>query len=92
MNDGSLWAKLILIAILTSINAFFASAEMAMVSVNNNKIKELAEEGDKRAKTLLSVSQDQTRFLSTIQVAITLAGFFHLDLQPLLFQKFLENF
>ena len=76
MNDGALWAKLILIAILTSINAFFASAEMAMVSVNNNKIKELAEEGDKRAKTLLSVSQDQTRFLSTIQVAITLAGFF----------------
>lgn len=76
MDDGALWSKLILIVILTSINAFFASAEMAMVSVNNNKIKELAEKGDKRAKTLLSVSQDQTRFLSTIQVAITLAGFF----------------
>ena len=76
MDDGALWAKLILIAILTSINAFFASAEMAMVSVNNNKIKEMAEEGDKRAKTLLSISSDQTRFLSTIQVAITLAGFF----------------
>ena len=76
MDDGALWAKLILIAILTGINAFFASAEMAMVSVNNNKIKELTEEGDKRAKTLLSISSDQTRFLSTIQVAITLAGFF----------------
>ena len=76
MDDGALWAKLILIAILTGINAFFASAEMAMVSVNNNKIKEMAEEGDKRAKTLLSISSDQTRFLSTIQVAITLAGFF----------------
>ena len=76
MDDGALWAKLILIAILTGINAFFASAEMAMVSVNNNKIKELAEGGDKRAKTLLSISSDQTRFLSTIQVAITLAGFF----------------
>lgn len=76
MDDGALWAKLILIAILTGINAFFASAEMAMVSVNNNKIKELAEDGDKRAKTLLSISSDQTRFLSTIQVAITLAGFF----------------
>ena len=76
MDDGTLWAKLILIAILTGINAFFASAEMAMVSVNNNKIKEMAEEGDKRAKTLLSISSDQTRFLSTIQVAITLAGFF----------------
>ena len=65
MDDVALWAKLILIAILTGINAFFASAEMAMVS-----------EGDKRAKTLLSISSDQTRFLSTIQVAITLAGFF----------------
>jgi len=76
MDDGALWAKLILIAVLTGVNAFFASAEMAMVSVNNNKIKELAEEGDKRAITLLNISQDQTRFLSTIQVAITLAGFF----------------
>lgn len=76
MDDGALWAKLILIAVLTGVNAFFASAEMAMVSVNNNKIKELAEEGDKRAKTLLNISSDQTRFLSTIQVAITLAGFF----------------
>lgn len=76
MDDGALWAKLILITILTGINAFFASAEMAMVSVNSNKIKEMAEEGDKRAKTLLSISSDQTRFLSTIQVAITLAGFF----------------
>ncbi|WP_277218288.1 hemolysin family protein [Peptoniphilus vaginalis] len=76
MDDGALWAKLILIAILTSINAFFASAEMAMVSVNNNKIKEMAERGDKRAKALLDISEDQTRFLSTTQVAITLAGFF----------------
>ncbi|MET3617152.1 putative hemolysin [Peptoniphilus olsenii] len=77
MDDGgALWLKLLLIVILTSINAFFASAEMAMVSANNNKIKELAEEGDQRALTLLGISQDQTRFLSTIQVAITLAGFF----------------
>ena len=76
MDDGALWAKLILIAVLTGINAFFASTEMAMVSVNHNKIKELAEEGDKKAKMLLEVSSDQTRFLSTIQVAITLSGFF----------------
>lgn len=76
MDDGALWPKLILIIILTMVNAFFASAEMAMVSVNNNKIKELAENGDTRAKTLIALSADQTRFLSTIQVAITLAGFF----------------
>lgn len=76
MDDGALWPKLILIIILTMVNAFFASAEMAMVSVNNNKIKELSENGDTRAKTLIALSADQTRFLSTIQVAITLAGFF----------------
>ncbi len=77
MDDGvALWAKLFLIVILTMINAFFASAEMAMVSTNKNRIKNLAEDGDKRAKALLDISMDSTRFLSTIQVAITLAGFF----------------
>ncbi len=76
MDDGALRPKLILIVVLTGINAFFASAEMAMVSVNTAKIKELADNGDIRAKSLLYVTQDQNRFLSTIQVAITLAGFF----------------
>lgn len=95
MDDGALWAKLILIAVLTGINAFFASAEMAMVSVNHNKIKELAEEGDKKAKMLLEVSSDQTRFLSTIQVAITLSGFFSSGSAATsisqVFGKFLKN-
>lgn len=77
MDDGgAIWPKLLLIVILTWINAFFASAEMAMVSAKKNKIKELADEGDERALILLKISKDQTRFLSTIQVAITLAGFF----------------
>lgn len=77
MDEGAaLWAKLILIVFLTMVNAFFASAEMAMVSANKNKIKELAEKGNKRAKTLLETLKNSTRFLSTIQVAITLAGFF----------------
>lgn len=65
-----------IIAILTWINAFFASAEMAVVSCNKNKIEALAEEGSKNAQKLLEVTADQTRFLSTIQVGITLAGFF----------------
>ena len=76
MEDGSLWPNILLIVALTAVNAFFASAEMAMVSANSNKIKELSENGDKRADILLDISKDQTRFLSTIQVAITLAGFF----------------
>lgn len=76
MNDSGLLPKLILIIILTGVNAFFASAEMAMVSVSSSKIKKLRDEGDERAQILLDISKDQTRFLSTIQVAITLAGFF----------------
>lgn len=78
MDDGSggLAPKLILIFILTLINAFFSAAELAIVSANKTKIETLSEKGDNRAKTLLKVTEDQTRFLSTIQVGITLAGFF----------------
>lgn len=78
MDGGgvSILPQILIIAILTGVNAFFASAEMAMVSSNKNKIQNLADDGNKNAKTLLRVSEDQTRFLSTIQVGITLAGFF----------------
>lgn len=78
MDDGSggLLPKLILIFILTAINAFFSAAELAIVSCNKTKVETLLEDGDKRAKKLLKVTEDQTRFLSTIQVGITLAGFF----------------
>ncbi|MEW8957399.1 CNNM domain-containing protein, partial [Clostridium sp.] len=75
-SDGNITRQLILIVILTLINAFFASAEMAIVSLNKNKIKLLAEEGNKKAKLLLKFTKEPTRFLSTIQVGITLAGFF----------------
>ena len=69
-------AQIILIVILTLINAFFASAEMAIVSINKNKVKHLAEEGNKKATILLKLMEEPTKFLSTIQVGITLAGFF----------------
>lgn len=66
---------LILIVVLIAINAFFASAEMAVVSVNQNRLKRVLDSGDKRAKILKNLTSEPTRFLSTIQVAITLAGF-----------------
>ncbi len=69
-------SQLILIVILTLVNAFFASAEMAIVSLNKNKLKFLEEEGNKKAKILLKLMEEPTNFLSTIQVGITLAGFF----------------
>ena len=55
---------------------FFAGAEMAVVSVNKNRVKVLAEEGNKKALLIQSLFEDSTKFLSTIQVAITCAGFF----------------
>lgn len=68
--------QLILIVILTLINAFFASAEMAIVSLNKNKMKHLSEEGNKKAELLLKLMEEPNKFLSTVQVGITLAGFF----------------
>ncbi len=68
--------QIIILVVLTMINAFFACAEMAMVSVNKNKVKRMAEEGRKSAKLVIKFLEEPTKFLSTIQVAITLAGFF----------------
>lgn len=62
--------------LLTAINAFFASAEMAIVSLNKNRMKMLANEGNKKAAILYKLIEEPTNFLSTIQVGITLAGFF----------------
>lgn len=75
-SNSSIMTQFILVAILTLINAFFASAEMAIVSMNKNKVKLLADQGNKRAQLLLKLIQEPTKFLSTIQVGITLAGFF----------------
>ncbi|MHB8127773.1 MAG: hemolysin family protein [Mobilitalea sp.] len=68
--------QIIILVFLTMINAFFACAEMAMVSVNKNKMRRLAEEGRKSAKLVIKFLEEPTKFLSTIQVAITLSGFF----------------
>lgn len=68
--------QIIILVLLTMVNAFFACAEMAMVSVNKNKIKRLMEEGKKSARLVHLFLEEPTKFLSTIQVAITLAGFF----------------
>lgn len=62
--------------LLTAVNAFFASAEMAIVSLNKNRMKMLSNEGNKKAEILFKLIEDPNNFLSTIQVGITLAGFF----------------
>lgn len=74
---NSIIFQLILIVILTMINAYFAASEMAIVSVQKTKIRRLAADGDKKAKLVERLLEEPTAFLSTIQVAITLAGFFN---------------
>ncbi len=61
--------------VMISLNAIFACAEIAVLSVNDAKIAQLKEKGDKRAKRLEKMTEDSSKFLATIQVAITLAGF-----------------
>jgi putative hemolysin len=67
--------QLLFLAVLILINALFSSAEMAIVSVNKTKIRILAQSENEKAKLLLELLEQPNRFLSTIQVAITLAGF-----------------
>jgi putative hemolysin len=69
-------AVLILINILLIvINAFFAAAEIALVSANEVKLKLLADQGDRRARRVLSTTRDSTAPLATIQLVLTLTGF-----------------
>ena len=68
--------QLFLIFILILLNAYFAAAEMAMVSVDRKDILDKAENGNKKAKILLDLLKEPSKFLSTIQIGITLAGFF----------------
>ena len=67
--------KLILLLVLIVVNAFFAMSEIAIISLNDTKMKHLAEEGDKKAKQIVKLTENSSRFLSTIQIGVTLAGF-----------------
>ena len=71
----SIVGPLILQFILILLNAFFAAAEIALLSINEKKVRSLADDGDKKAKKLIKIIENPTKFLSTIQIGITLAGF-----------------
>lgn len=74
MND-SIVSLLLIQIILIALNAVFASAELAVLSVNESKINRLAEHGSKKARRLRNLLKEPAKFLSTIQIAITLSGF-----------------
>ena len=61
--------------ILIALNAFFACAEIAIISINDTRLAKLTAQGDKRAAKLSRLTSQPARFLATIQVAITLSGF-----------------
>ncbi len=67
--------KILLLAVLILVNAFFAMSEIAIISLNDTKIERMADDGHKKAKILLKLMSNSTRFLSTIQIGVTLAGF-----------------
>lgn len=72
---NSIILLLLLQVVLIALNAIFACAEIAVLSVNDTKLEHMAEEGNTKAKRLLRLTQEPARFLATIQVAITLSGF-----------------
>ena len=74
-SGTSLFTELLIIVVLTFINAFFAAAEIAFVSVNKSRMNQLVEEGDKKAIRVQNLLEEGDDFLATIQVAITFAGF-----------------
>lgn len=67
--------QLIVLVVLIGVNAFFAATEIAFISINDAKISKQANEGDKKSKQIKKMLQDPSKFLATIQIGITLAGF-----------------
>jgi len=72
---NSIWFLLLFQVVLIALNAIFACAEIAVLSINETKLERMAEQGDKRAKRLFRLTREPAKFLATIQVAITLSGF-----------------
>ena len=73
--ENSILLMILLQVFLILLNAVFASAEIAVISINDAKLARMAAEGDKRAVRLARLTSQPARFLATIQVAITLSGF-----------------
>ena len=75
MKEENMISRLIVLVILIAINAFFASTEIAFISLNDSKIERQAKDGNKKAKQIRKMLKEPSRFLATIQIGITLAGF-----------------
>ena len=74
-DPGSIIFKIVTLFALIFVNAFFSMSEMAIVTLNDNKIDKMASEGNKKAKQIKKLTENTSSFLSTIQIGVTLAGF-----------------
>jgi len=70
-----MFGLIILQIVLIALNAIFACAEIAVLSINETKLERMADDGNKKAKRLFKLTREPAKFLATIQVAITLSGF-----------------
>ena len=75
MESDSILPQLLLQLVLIAVNALFAAPEIAVISLNETKVRRMAEGGDRKAAKMLRMVTEPTGFLSTIQICITLAGF-----------------
>ncbi|MBI4759313.1 MAG: HlyC/CorC family transporter [Chloroflexi bacterium] len=74
--ESDSWGELLLVGMLILLNAFFAASEIAVISVRKTRLKQLVEEGNREARIVQRLSENSSRFLATIQVGVTLVGFF----------------
>lgn len=73
-DGGSIWFYVILLIVLILVNAFFAMSEIAVISLNDAKLRRMAQNGNKKAKILTNMVGQPSKFLATIQVGVTLSG------------------
>lgn len=73
--EDKMIGQILLQIILIGLNAVFACAEIAVISMNDTRLEQLSTQGNKRAIRLSKLTSQPAKFLATIQVAITLSGF-----------------
>ncbi len=73
--EGDISGYILLLIVLILVNAYFAASEIAVISLNDAKLEKMANEGDRKARSLLAMTQKPTSFLATIQIGVTLSGF-----------------
>jgi len=69
------WLNIVLVGVLVILNALFAGSEIALISLREGQLRQLERRGGAGARVLVKLARDPNRFLATIQVGITLAGF-----------------